>query len=118
MTDSDIPEVRGRRRGIDVAIALLLIGLGVWLRLAGLGRDSFWLDEIYSVSLANLSGLGTVVAVFLFDVHPPLYYLQLNAWGLFGHGDTWLSLNSVCWSTATGARPRRAARSAGVWAEA
>jgi uncharacterized membrane protein len=101
MTDSNESKVGGRRRGIDVAIALLVIGLGVWLRLAGLGRDSFWLDEIYSVSLANLSKLGTVVAVFLFDVHPPLYYLQLNAWGLFGHGDTWLSLNSVCWSTAT-----------------
>jgi mannosyltransferase len=101
MTDSAISEVRGQRRGIDVAIALLLLALGLWLRLAGLGRDSYWLDEIYSVSFANLSALGTVIAVFLFDVHPPLYYLQLNAWGLFGHGDTWLSLNSVAWSVAT-----------------
>ena len=91
-------------RGITpftATIALLIFSLAVWLRVVALGRDGFWLDEIYSASFANLSALGTVAAVFLFDPHPPLYYLQLNAWGRLGHGDLWLLLNSVSWSAAT-----------------
>jgi mannosyltransferase len=82
-------------------IALVVFALALWLRVVALGREGFWLDEIYSASFANLSALGTVVAAFLFDPHPPLYYLQLNAWGRLGHGDIWLLLNSVAWSAAT-----------------
>ena len=77
-------------RGITpftATIALLVFALALWLRTVALGRDGLWLDEIYSVSFANLSALGTVVAAFLYDPHPPLYYLQLNAWGRLGHGD-------------------------------
>jgi mannosyltransferase len=91
-------------RGITpftATIALLVFALALWLRTVALGRDGLWLDEIYSVSFANLSALGTVVAAFLYDPHPPLYYLQLNAWGRLGHGDLWLLLNSVSWSAAT-----------------
>jgi mannosyltransferase len=82
-------------------IALVVFAVAVWLRVVALGRDGFWLDEIYSASFANLSALGTVAAAFLYDPHPPLYYLQLNAWGRLGHGDFWLLLNSVTWSAAT-----------------
>jgi len=82
-------------------MALLVFAVALWLRVVALGRDGFWLDEIYSASFANLSALGTVVAAFLYDPHPPLYYLQLNAWGRLGHGDLWLLLNSVSWSAAT-----------------
>lgn len=91
-------------RGITPAAAttaLLIFALALWLRVAALGREGLWLDEVYSASFANLSALGTVVATFLYDPHPPLYYLQLNAWGRLGHGDLWLLLNSVCWSAAT-----------------
>jgi hypothetical protein len=84
----------------SLALALVL-ALGLGLRLAGLGADGFWLDEVYSASFANLSAPGTVLAVLLLDVHPPLYYLQLNLWGLLGHGDVWLLLNSVLWSVCT-----------------
>jgi|HubBroStandDraft_1064217.scaffolds.fasta_scaffold18574_2 mannosyltransferase len=82
-------------------LALLAFAVAIWLRVVALGRDGFWLDEIYSASFANLSALGTVIAAFLFDPHPPLYYLQLNAWGRLGHADFWLLLNSVTWSAAT-----------------
>ena len=91
-------------RGITpfaATIALLVFALALWLRVVALGRDGLWLDEIYSASFANLSALGTMVATFLYDPHPPLYYLQLNAWGRLGHGDIWLLLNSVSWSAAT-----------------
>ncbi len=86
---------------IAATIALLVFALALWLRVVALGRGGFWLDEIYSAAFANLSVLGTVAAVFLHDPHPPLYYLQLNAWGRLGHGDVWLLLNSVIWSAAT-----------------
>jgi mannosyltransferase len=91
----------GRSANIVTGLALLALALGIWLRLAGLGTDGFWLDEVFSASFANLSAVGTLMAVVLYDVHPPLYYLQLNAWGLLGHGDLWLRLNSVLWSTGT-----------------
>jgi uncharacterized membrane protein len=82
-------------------VVLLILAFGVWLRADSLAAEGLWLDEIYSASLSNLSLLGTVVADLHFDVHPPLYYLQLNLWGRLGHGDEWLRLNSVFWSAAT-----------------
>lgn len=81
-------------------IAVLALGVGVWLRVVALAREGFWLDEIFSASFSNLSLTNTLLAVLMLDVHPPLYYLQLNLWGRFGHGDAWLLMNSVAWSTA------------------
>jgi mannosyltransferase len=92
----------GRKRWLGTAsIAVVIFALAVWLRIVALGRDSFWLDEIYSASFADLSLVGTTLAILLLDVHPPLYYLQLNIWGRIGHGDIWLLLNSVFWSAGT-----------------
>jgi hypothetical protein len=90
----------GRRsEALTLVAAVLALGLGIWLRLVALGHDGFWLDEVFSASFADLSFPGTLIAVLVLDVHPPLYYLQLNAWGRLGHGDVWLLLNSVAWST-------------------
>ena len=88
------------RSAMTVAVVLAM-ALALFLRLVALGKGGFWLDEVFSASFANLSAVGTVLAVFLHDVHPPLYYLQLNAWGQLGHGDYWLLLNSVFWSALT-----------------
>lgn len=98
------------RRALRILSNITLFGVGtlalfafaLWLRVEALGRESLWLDEIFSVSLsANLTLPGTLLAVLHFDVHPPLYYLQLNLWQRFAHSDTWLLLNSVFWSMAT-----------------
>lgn len=77
------------------------LALGLWLRICSLGMEGMWMDEIFSVTFANLPPLELLIAVLRFDVHPPLYYLQLAAWSLAGHGDRWLILNSVAWSIAT-----------------
>ncbi len=91
----------GRRIEVFTPIAAVLaLGLGLWLRVVALGQDGFWEDEVFSASFAQLSFPATLIAVLVLDVHPPLYYLQLNAWGRLGHGDVWLLLNSVAWSTA------------------
>jgi hypothetical protein len=37
------------------------------------------------------------MTVLRFDVHPPLYYLQLTLWMLGGTGDAWLMANAVLW---------------------
>lgn len=84
-----------------VIIVALLLAVGVGLRLAGLGREGLWYDEIYSASYTNLSLFETLVASLRFDVHPPLYYLQLNVWSALGHSDIWLMLNSILWGTVT-----------------
>lgn len=93
----------GSRYGSVLMPLLLTMGLalGLWLRLVAIGKEGLWLDEIFSASFADLSVPGTVLAVVLFDVHPPLYYLQLNLWGLLGHSDIWLLLNSAFWSAGT-----------------
>ena len=90
-----------QRRTITTLLILLIIAGGALLRVLALGKEGFWQDEVYSASFAELSILGTTLAVFMLDVHPPLYYLQLNVWGRLGHGDVWLMLNSLCWSLGT-----------------
>lgn len=70
--------------------------LGVAMRLWGvLAYPSLWLDEAFSAKLAEAPLLDLLLAVPRFDTHPPLYYIQLHLWSLFGSGDSWLLLNSV-----------------------
>jgi mannosyltransferase len=96
------PESTHTRLNLPGAIALAaLLAVGLGLRLTGMGSEGLWLDEMYGATYTNLTLLQTVVASFRFDVHPPLYYLQLTAWSSLGHGDVWLLLNSVLWSMAT-----------------
>ena len=62
--------------------------LGVALRLKGLTSNSYWVDEIYSLSFSNPS--NSLQKVFeettIVDVHPPLYQTILWIWfKLFGY---------------------------------
>ena len=61
-------------------LALLTTLVGAGLRLLFLGKNGMWLDETFSVWLANQNlpdMLGWVAAL---DGHPPLYYLLLHGW--------------------------------------
>lgn len=101
---------------------LLLLGLG--LRLFNLDGASLWIDEIYSLMVANVhltpdkldSGihtadyfyqhhlawqpmdLGALLEVLRINVHMPLYYLLLNPWlHWFGNDAVGLrSFSAVC----------------------
>ncbi|MBI4491738.1 MAG: glycosyltransferase family 39 protein [Chloroflexi bacterium] len=79
---------------------LLLTGLGLALRLAGLERKSVWFDEAVSAGLAALD-LPALLAATTGEANPPLYYLLLHYWLLLGQGDGWLRLPSVVFGTAT-----------------
>lgn len=78
------------------AAALLVVAL--LLRVTPLGREGLWLDEVFGASYVNLKFWEVVVAVLRFDIHPPLYYLQLKAWAVVSSSDAWLMANSVAWS--------------------
>lgn len=81
-----------RVRAFLILVILFGIALRVW---NAFHEPSLWLDEVFSAKLAE-SPLGDLLlAVPRFDTHPPLYYVQLHVWSLFGTGDSWLILNSV-----------------------
>ena len=82
--------VRGRWNGRRDAIALwLLLGilaLAAVVRVWGIGAESVWLDEATSVVVAD-NPPAQIVALTAEDIHPPLYYLLLRGWLVFGRGE-------------------------------
>lgn len=63
----------------SAALLALLVAAGAALRLHALGRESAWLDEAFSFTLAR-GGLEEVFYEARLDVHPPLYYVLLTGW--------------------------------------
>jgi len=77
----DLPE-RGfaaRTRYYQFAIAAI-VALGAAMRLVDLGRKSFWLDEIMSISIARLDGAGFRNIVLSWEANMSLYYVLLRGW--------------------------------------
>jgi len=78
---------------IAVALAAILL-LGLFLRVHGLGKESLWTNEWYSITIARLD----VTQIFYeADNNPPLYYILLHYWmGLFGDSEAAIrSLSAV-----------------------
>lgn len=67
------------RRFLQFSPYLVLL-LGFCLRLFQLGTDSLWYDETVSLLLAR-SDPFELIRHTAGDIHPPLYYLFLSAWG-------------------------------------
>ena len=59
-----------------LAVALTLVG--GWLRVFLLGNKGMWLDETFSVWLANQSVPEMMQWIIKIDQHPPVYYLLLQ----------------------------------------
>lgn len=88
----------------DVApwLVVLIALVGAGLRLFMLEKQGMWLDETFSVWLANQS-LGQMLQwIVKIDQHPPLYYLLLHGW-IARSGDTayYVRLLSVLFGVAT-----------------
>ena len=61
----------------------IILLLGLITRLLGLGAESAWIDEGYSIALAKYS-FADILAGTAADQHPPLYYLLLHLWMYLG----------------------------------
>lgn len=72
-----VPAVRVRMSPIALAIVGLVAGACV-LRITGLGRESLWLDEGYTLLFSGLP-LPKLLTVGGAHEHPPLYYLLVHA---------------------------------------
>lgn len=77
---------------------LALAGVTAVVRLIGLGKEPFWLDEIYT---AQYSGgtLRHAVGAGAGEIHPPLYFLGVWAWRhLVGGGEAAIRAYGIVWS--------------------
>jgi len=82
----------------EYAAWLMLAGLlflAGFLRFYALGTESIWLDEATSLVVADNTP-AQIVTITAEDIHPPLYYLILRAWLVFGRSEAALrSLSAV-----------------------
>ena len=83
-----------------LVVFVTLIGGG--LRVLLLEQKGMWLDETFSVWLANHSVAEMLQWIARIDQHPPLYYLLLHAWiALKGDAPYYTRLLSVLFGTGT-----------------
>jgi hypothetical protein len=68
-------------------LVILITVIGGLLRVILLGSRGMWLDETFSVWLANHSVADLLQWTVRLDQHPPLYYLLLHYW-IALNGDT------------------------------
>ena len=88
MSDKNIKMLKFVQDNHVALILTVITILGAALRLKGLTFNSYWVDEIYSLSFSNPS--NSLAKVFeettIIDVHPPLYQTILWIWfKMFGY---------------------------------
>jgi len=76
-----------------------LLGLTLVLRLFHLGAWSFWEDEALTILLARQPVSALIAIITAADVHPPLYFLLVKAFMLFGQSEFIIRLPSALCST-------------------
>jgi 4-amino-4-deoxy-L-arabinose transferase-like glycosyltransferase len=79
----------------EAVVLGLLVAVAAALRLWNLGAESLWQDEAWSWGLIQGNPRDLVLRLYHFDAHPPLYFLCLQAWALFGSSEAWLRALSV-----------------------
>jgi mannosyltransferase len=86
--------VSRHRTGLELVLAVVVVGTGVALRFSA--PSDLWLDEALTVDISRLP-VGDLLEALRHEAHPPLYYLLLHAWmSVFGQGDVAVrSLSSV-----------------------
>ncbi len=79
---------------------LILLALAV--RLWRIGSESILLDEATSLFLARMN-VPDVIAWTAVDIHPPLYYLMLHFWRVFGESEAALrGLSAIAGALSVG----------------
>ena len=79
------------------------LGIAAFLYAHDIGTWSIWFDEAFGAKLITYTP-AELIAHTAADVHPPLYYLLLQAWAnIFGHGEAALrSFSAVAMLAALG----------------
>ena len=82
----------------QVAPILVIVAVALGVRLAGLDREAFHIDELYSSQFSDAK-TQKILRFNAKDVHPPLYTLMLARWrGVFGSSRWDHRSYSVLWS--------------------
>ena len=81
-------------------VLTFILGLAAYLRLAGLGAESLWLDEGYTVAFTGLPFGKMMAYIATRDVHPPLYYILIKIWRNLGDSEVLLRLPSAVFGVA------------------
>jgi 4-amino-4-deoxy-L-arabinose transferase-like glycosyltransferase len=80
-----------------VWVLLAVLALSGVLRVVGVSKEPFWLDEVLTYD-SSTGRVSAVLRAAARDVHPPLYYLGLNAWrAAFGSSEPVLRGFSALW---------------------
>lgn len=83
------------------ALVIAASALGLALRCWGLGDKSLWLDEIWSVTVAQMSWHGFLWSMISQDPNMGLYHALLHFWLPFAQGDAMIRLLSAAAGVAT-----------------
>jgi hypothetical protein len=86
-----VPWQAARVFNLDRLLLGMAVALGAVLRLAGLGRHSFWTDELYVIWEAR-QPLHLLFDPQIHIHHPPGYRLALHVWMYLGSSEVWLRL--------------------------
>jgi hypothetical protein len=80
---------------------LFLILLNSFLKFYGIGKSSFWIDEAYSVSLAQRD-IAEIIKTCSSTDNPPFYFVLLHYWSkVFGISETAVRSMSAVFSIST-----------------
>ena len=83
-------------------VVVFITLVGGWLRVLMLGTKGMWLDETFSVWLANHPVGDMLQWIVKIDQHPPFYYYLLHYWiVLFGDTPYYARLLSVLFGAGT-----------------
>src|SRR3990172_565152 len=91
------------RKPFQVLLTLLLafiLGLAAYLRLAGLGDESFWFDEGGTMAYTGLPFTKMIAFIATRDANPPLYYILIKFWRNLGDSEAFLRLPSAVFGIA------------------
>ncbi|MCL2444841.1 glycosyltransferase family 39 protein [Candidatus Saccharibacteria bacterium] len=88
-----------KRYDLKIFIAMAVLFTFVTGLVMGMGQQ-LWFDESYSLMVAQRS-VPEIIDVISTDVHPPVYYIALHAWGqVFGFSEMSARILSVIFYSA------------------
>ena len=67
------------RKKVLLYLFLILL-LGFLFRIYAIGEESYWFDEMHSITIAGAGGIPAIWDTLQKDVHPPLYFVVFHYW--------------------------------------